>query len=127
MTEVEPEFYAAPKGPDLGNPATDRFLTVRIEPPYTWERRHDPAVRRALKIGRGDLPWTVFELGAAGPHEDHWASDEQVADWPIQSFIEAFVAGAKLDGPLQPGRATGEQRHERGDMDVDAFAGEGRG
>jgi hypothetical protein len=123
VTEIEPEFYAGPKGAELGDPATDRFMTIRLEPPFTWERRHDPAARRALKVGRGPLCWSVFTLGADGPTEAEWRSDEQVMDWPVQHFLEAMVAGKKLHGPLQPGRSAGEQRHERGDMDVDAFLG----
>lgn len=114
---------AAPKE-GHGDPAQDLPSTIRMQPPATWERRYDPATPRAVKADWPDSHARWVRLTGPGTSKvGPLLTDEDVKDWSVTSWLVVQVAMKKLLGPLKPGRATGRVEHERGDMDVDVFAG----
>lgn len=113
--EIRKEFYGPAEAAQLGDPAADPPLTVRMQPPVTWGRRFSPITPRVVKVGP-DQWCEVFD-------RFYWRGDEEVADWPVQHPLEYGLAMRKTLGPLQPGRASAAQPTERGDMDVEAFRG----
>jgi hypothetical protein len=135
------EFYAPPAGPKLGRPEDDLPFTIRIQPPWTWERRHDPATPRAVKFGDEGVPainglrltWTLItgfdpENKGRVAGRDLWTSvqadrglhDNEVRDWPIQHPVAVEAAMAKLRREKPQERPAPELV---GDMDVEAFKG----
>lgn len=111
------EFYAPARRDDLGDPATDPPLTVRVraEPGDQHARLFDRDAVRAVKTDdRDSCPWFVVTGGSYA-----WFTDEQVSTWPV---VPAYAVSAPWTRAAQaePAPAT----HERGDMDVDAFRGE---
>lgn len=112
--------------PDLGRPEDDPPFTIRMQPPWTWERRHDPATPRVVRVDRGQASWAVVDLDDRLRGElagQLWADHDDVHDWPVQHPVMVAAVMAKL----QPERAE-PARHQlaepedgRGDMDVTAF------
>lgn len=114
------EFYDAPVR-DLGDPATDPPLTVRVQ---GGQDRHvrlfDRDAIRAIKMADpGRAPW----IEVAGTEVGWRFTDADVRDWPVVPalFVSVPWTLAANHGPtLADHLAT---RHGRGDMDVDAFRG----
>lgn len=115
------EFYDAPVR-DLGDPATDPPLTVRVraEPGDRHARLFDRDTTRAVKMdGPSRAPW----IEVAGTEVGWRFTNDDVRDWPVVPalFVSVPWTFAANHGPtLADHLAT---RHGRGDMDVDSFRG----
>jgi hypothetical protein len=110
MADVS-DFYG-PVGPvDLGDPATDPPMTVRVHPD------DDPRSRSARRVIRvddlGGVRWV--QVTGPPPGTERWRTDRAVADWPVQHpllYCTAFHHAAhRASLTAEP----------VGDMDVDAF------
>ncbi len=115
------EFFAPPPGPELGRPEDDLPFTIRMQPPYTWERRHDPATPRVVKLHPRLLePWAVLDYDLRLPGPVARLTDDEVRDWPIQHSVMVAAVMAKV-APQRP--QEGPAADLVGDMGVEAFKG----
>lgn len=111
------EFYAPPPTErDLGDPATDPPMTVRVE---DWSRRMQTDVRRAVRSDRrhAGAVWVVVATGGVDVDAPDCLAHDDVRTWPVCPDVvnqAAYAAGRTSTGH-------GEQAHERGDMGVEAF------
>lgn len=71
---------------DLGNPATDRPLTLRVGP------RDDPNDPGAMRVIKSDETDGEGWHRITGPLVGEWMSDEEVAHWPYTSHALASAA-----------------------------------
>ena len=107
MEEVS-DFYGPAAPADLGDPATDPPMTVRVHPD---DDPRSPAARRAVRTDDG---WWIVAT-AGGQCMPRMRAPQTVADWPVQHplvYCTAFRHAAH--------RATATAEPV-GDMDVDAF------
>jgi hypothetical protein len=107
MADVS-DFYG-PAGPvDLGDPATDPPMVVRVHPD------DDPRSPDARRVIRADTGWWLVVTCRWGVDEGALVSSD-VADWPVQHpllYCTAFHHAAhRASVTAEP----------VGDMDVDAF------
>lgn len=128
MTESNPdapaprrEFYDQTSH-DVGDPADDLPLTVRVQGGQDRAVRYSADAMRAVRTTATDAyPWVIV----AGPAAVGASlSDAEVRDWTVMPalFVStpwAMEAARTASG--QPGH--GAQVHERGDLDVEAFRG----
>jgi hypothetical protein len=123
----ESEFYGSPVVvPDLGDPATDPLLTVRMQPPDTQARRLDPRTRRVVKLDPSSAGWHEVGDHAWDMVPDPWHMDYDVRDWVRQDPITLGVAmdrGAGKAVPPPAGKASSAAELV-GDMGVESFKGE---
>lgn len=97
MTDsVVSEFYAPPVR-DLGDPAQDPPMTVRVE---RWADRRRTDVRRAVKVDDPRLfdPWIVLSGGMPGV----WLTDDHVRTWPVCPDVvtqAAYALAARRTAP----------------------------
>ena len=112
------EFYAPARRDDLGDPATDPPLTVRVQadPADQHARLFDrDAVRAVLTDANLGWPWLLVAGGRVGARLSH----DEVRTWPV---VPAYAVSAPWTLNAQQ-TAPAPAAHERGDMDVDAFRG----
>ena len=124
MNDQPLEFYGSVQILPESDPAADPLLTVRMQPPDTWERRYDGHTPRVVKLDNGGLGWREV-----GDHTEYMASprrtDAEVADWPVQHPLVWGVAYNRLAGKAVPppaGKADAAAELV-GDMDVESFRG----
>lgn len=117
--DAAPEFYGPARTVDRGDPATDPPMTVRVQNGEDRAVRYSATARRAIKTDDPRLfdPWIVV----AGPPVGQWLTDDEVRTWPVVHPIVNAAAFRLAAGDGQTGH--GQQVHERGDLDVDAFKG----
>ena len=115
------EFYGPAQPRDLGDPATDPPLTVRVQadPGDQHARLFDrDAPRAVLTSDPHGLRWFVV-AGRDRVQEGRWLTDDEVRTWPV---VPAYAVSAPWTlAAAQPAPAT--SAHERGDLDVEAFRG----
>jgi hypothetical protein len=122
MTAANPdaprEFYDTPVR-DLGDPATDPPLTIRVQGGQDrWTRLFDPIAVRAIKTTEGH--WVLVGGDTEDIGEDRY--DDEVRGWPVMPALFASTPwGDTNHGPTLADHLT--TRHDRGDMDADAFKG----
>lgn len=120
--DAAPEFYGPARTADLGDPALDPPMTVRVRGAEDRASRYAADAWRAVRTTRlGTRAWLLV----AGPSDEEWLiggwlHDDEVRTWPVvHSTVNS--AAFRLAAGHQAGH--GEQVHERGDLDVDAFRG----
>lgn len=92
MSVDDREFQDRARERDLGDPATDLPLTLRV---YPDDDPSDPSARRVVKVGQDDSPpWLRITGGRSGMGYDN----AEVADWP---YTSGTVAGAAFLPPDQ--------------------------
>lgn len=110
------EFYAPRAARDLGDPALDPPMTVRVHRGEDRTVRYSPDARRAVRTTSDTEPW-VLVTGSGGV--GGWLSHGDVQDWPVAHWLVCETAFARH----APSRPAVLQPVERGDMDVDSFRG----
>lgn len=111
--------YAGPTAPQLGNPAEDPPLTIRVHPD---DDPKSPDARRVVKTDRpGGGLWLQL-TGPTGGAIGFGCHHETVAGWPVQHWLLAATTYGHAAAEERR-RAQAEQAIERGDMDVVAFKG----
>lgn len=124
MSELE--FYGSAQIMPVSDPATDPLLTVRMQPPNTWERRYDGATVRVVKLDNDAAGWRLVGDSIRSVSELCWLTHDEVRDWPVQHPLVWGVAYNRLAGkPVPPpaGKA-GAAPELVGDMGVESFRGE---
>lgn len=114
------EFHDPSPPDDLGDPALDAPMTVRIEPGRRWS---DPSARRAVRTdGRSPLPAAWVLVTGGDPSMNCWPylKHDEVRSWPVTHAIEYAAAFRHASGRTEIEQATSAGR---GDMDVEAFKG----
>lgn len=109
------EFYAPRAAPDLGDPALDPPMTVRVHRGEDRAVRYSPDALRAVKTS--ERTWLLV----AGDTDDIGETrlDDDVRGWPVVHWLICETAFARHT-PATPAML---QPAERGDMDVDSFRG----
>ncbi|HEY8590207.1 MAG TPA: hypothetical protein VIL55_11710 [Naasia sp.] len=102
MTDQPREFPDRPQAADLGDPALDPPMTVRVE---RWEDRMRDDVRRAVRTSADLPPWIVV----AAPESDSlitfnvgdYLSHYDVRTWPVCPAVvnEAAYPPRRRTGP----------------------------
>lgn len=85
------EFADKARPAELGDPATDRPLTLRVGP------RDDPNDPGAMRVIKSDETDGEGWHRITGPLVGEWMSDEEVAHWPYTSHALAAAAFAPPD------------------------------
>lgn len=79
-------------GPRYGRPEDDPVLTVRMQPPATWDRCLDLATPRAVKIAQSAiLPWASVDPRCVAGLTP-FLSDDEVRDWPLTDHVSDGAA-----------------------------------
>jgi hypothetical protein len=121
VSEQPAEFYGSVQIMPESDPTTDPLLTVRMQPPNTWERRYDGNTPRAVKTHLAGHPvWALVNGAVDG---EPWLFDDEVRTWPVQHPLVWGVAYDRLAGKVVPPPASAPTAELVGDMGVESFRG----